>query len=68
MDLTRGIWTIAASLVSRLGPAAPDAVDAKIVSLRRDDANAQTIASWVLVDRAVHELVRVTRHPAETIH
>jgi hypothetical protein len=66
--MNRGIWMIAAWLVARHGPEAPLAVHARIMSLRRALADEQHISSWLMIDDAVHELVRVTPRETDTVH
>ena len=66
--MNRGIWMIAAWLVARHGPEAPLAVHARIMALRRALADEHRISSWLMIDDAVHELVRVTPGERDTIH
>jgi hypothetical protein len=66
--MNRGIWIVAAWLVAKHGVEAPTAVHSHIMSLRRSLADEQHIASWLKIDDAVHELVRVKRQASDTIH
>ena len=66
--MNRGIWIVAAWLVAKHGPKAPEAVHSHILSLRRSLADEQHVASWLLIDDAVQELVRVQRNSSDTIH
>jgi hypothetical protein len=62
MHINRNIWTVAAWLVAKHGPAASKVVSARISRLREKDVERTAITSWLQVDQAVHEL---TRTPAE---
>ncbi len=62
MVINRNIWTVAAWLVAKHGPAASKVVSARIERLRQDDVEKSAITSWLQVDQAVHEL---TRAPGE---
>lgn len=66
--MNRGIWMMAAWLVARHGAEAPLAVHARIMALRRALADEQHIASWLMIDDAVHELVRIRPRDSDTIH
>ncbi len=66
--MNRGIWMMAAWLVARHGAEAPLAVHARIMALRRALADEQRIASWLMIDDAVHELVRIRPRDSDTIH
>jgi hypothetical protein len=66
--MNRGIWIVAAWLVAKHGTEAPSAVHSHIMSLRRALADEHHIASWQMIDDAVHELVRVKLKPTDTIH
>lgn len=66
--MNRGIWMIAAWLVARHGAEAPLAVHARIMALRRALVDEERITSWLLIDDAVHELVRLTPRETDTIH
>ncbi len=66
--MNRGIWMIAAWLVARHGAEAPLAVHARIMALRRALADEHRITSWLMIDDAVHELVRLTPRETDTIH
>ena len=66
--MNRGIWIVAAWLVAKHGAEAPSAVHAHIMSLRRSFADEHHIASWIMIDDAVHELCRVKRKVGDTIH
>jgi hypothetical protein len=62
MHINRNIWTVAAWLVAKHGPAASKVVSARISRLRERDVERTAITSWLQVDQAVHEL---TRAPGE---
>jgi hypothetical protein len=62
MVINRNIWTVAAWLVAKHGPAASKVVSARIAKLREEDVERSAITSWLQVDQAVHEL---TRAPGE---
>jgi protein-tyrosine phosphatase len=66
--MTRGVWIMAAWLVARHGAAAPQEVHARILAMRRALADEQQIASWLMIDGAVHELVRAEPRDSETVH
>jgi len=66
--MNRGIWIVAVWLVAKHGPQAPYVVNAQIMGLRRELADELLIASWLMVDHAVHELVRTKPGAADTIH
>ena len=66
--MNRGIWIVAAWLVAKHGTEAPTAVHTHIMSLRRALADEHHIASWRMIDDAVHELVRDKLKPSDTIH
>ena len=66
--MTRGIWILAVWLVAKHGPQAPYVVNAQIMGLRRELADELLIASWLMVDHAVHELVRTKPGLSETVH
>ncbi len=58
MHIDRSIWTVAAWLVAKHGPAAAAVVSARISRLREEDVERTAITSWLQVDQAVHELTR----------
>lgn len=58
MMINRNIWTVAAWLVAKHGPAASKVVSARIAKLRDDPTEASAISSWLQVDHAVYELTR----------
>jgi hypothetical protein len=58
MVIKRNIWSVAIWLVAKHGAAASTVVSARITRLREEDADNTAIDSWLLVDEAVHELVR----------
>ena len=62
MHINRNIWTVAAWLVAKHGPAASKVVSARISRLREKDVERTAITSWLQVDQAVYEL---TRAPSE---
>ena len=66
--MNRGIWMMAAWLVARHGTEAPLAVHARIMAMRRALADEHHIASWLMIDDAVHELVRIKPRDSDTIH
>ena len=66
--MTRGVWMMAAWLVAKHGPNASKAVHLRIMALRRNLADEQHIASWLMIDGAVHELVRAKPKKTETVH
>jgi hypothetical protein len=66
--MNRGIWILAAWLVARHGAEAPFAVHSRIMALRRALADERHIASWLMIDDAVQELVRMTPSEEDTIH
>ncbi len=68
LGMNRGSWMMAAWLVARHGVEAPLAVHARIMALRRALADEQQIASWLMIDDAVHELVRVKPRESDTGH
>lgn len=45
-------------LVTKHGPAASRVITSRISKLREEQADETAIASWLMVDEAVHELVR----------
>jgi len=47
---------------------APLAVHVRIMALRRALVDERRITSWLLIDDAVHELVRVTPRESDTVH
>jgi hypothetical protein len=66
--MTRGVWMMAAWLVAKHGVYASQAVHSRIMALRRALAPEQHIASWLMIDGAVHELVRTKPKETETVH
>ena len=58
---------VAVMPLSTIRPA-PLAVHARIMSLRRALADENRITSWLMIDDAVHELVRVTPRETDTVH
>jgi hypothetical protein len=67
MHINRNIWTVAALLVAKHGPAATKIVSARITRLRDSEVEDAAISSWLQVDHAVHELTRA-RDEGETIN
>jgi hypothetical protein len=67
MLINRNIWSVAVWLVTKHGSAAPRIITSRITKLRAEEADESAIASWLLVDEAVHELVR-TPGEGETRH
>jgi hypothetical protein len=66
--MTQTVWNIALSLVERHPRGAPYLLHAHIMRLRRRLADETVINSWLLVDHAVHELVRTAPRSAERLH
>lgn len=66
--MNRAVWTIALSLVAKHDATATRLLHAHIMGLRRRLAKTEVIDSWLMVDQAVHELVRTAPKQAETIH
>jgi len=66
--MTQTVWNIALSLVERHHHGAPYLLHAHIMRLRRRLADEMVINSWLLVDHAVHELVRTAPRRAERVH
>ncbi len=58
IHVSRNVWTVATWLVAKHGPAASKVVTARITRLREDPVDASAITSWLLVDQAIHELMR----------
>lgn len=58
MLITRNIWSVAIWLVTKHGAAASKVVSSRINKLREEDADETAIASWLMIDEAVTELVR----------
>jgi hypothetical protein len=66
--MTRDVWMMAVWLVAKHGAEAAQAVHSRIMALRRALAPEQHIASWLMIDYAVHELVRARPTDSETVH
>jgi hypothetical protein len=66
--MNRGSGSSPPWLVAKHGPEVPAALHSHITSRRRSLADAQHIASWLLIDDAVQELVRMKRKSSDTIH
>lgn len=66
--MNQAIWSIALSLVGKHSTSAPYLLHAHIMELRRNFAQPEVIGSWLLVDQAVHELVRRRPRPGERLH
>jgi hypothetical protein len=58
MVVNRNIWNVAIWLVARHGTEASKMLSARITKLREAPEEKSVINSWLLVDHAVHELIR----------
>ena len=66
--MNRGIWMVAAWLVAKHRADAPKVVHSRIMALRRELADERHIASWLLIDDAVNEWLRVKPRAGDPIH
>lgn len=66
--MNRGVWMLAAWLVVKHGAEAPLHVHSRIMDMRRALADEDQIALWLLIDDAVHELVRPAAPANDWVH
>jgi hypothetical protein len=58
VHVNRNVWTVALWLVAKHGPEAVKVVSSRISQLGEGGVEKSAIASWLLVDQAVQELMR----------
>jgi hypothetical protein len=58
VHVSRNVWTVALWLVAKHGQEAVKVVSTRISQLGEGSVEKSALASWLLVDQAVHELMR----------
>jgi hypothetical protein len=66
--MDRGVWLVAAWMVSKFGPNAPVVVDRKLAAMERGHVDERRLLIWCQIGRAVLEIIKNKPEARETVH